>query len=90
YARKTGEFKLLQHLVFPMVAIGVLAAVIFFSLYPAPPPYPYNLAAYVGIGWIPVSGILTFVEWKLHPGVVRNAGQHNINVPPAVMQEESK
>ena len=73
-----------------MVAIGVLAAVIFFSLYPAPPPYPYNLAAYVGIGWIPVSGILTFVEWKLHPGVVRNAGQHNINVPPAVMQEESK
>ncbi len=90
YTRKIGQFKIFQHLIFPILAIGVLAAVIFFSLYPSPPPYPYNLAAYVGISWIPFSGILTFVEWKLHPEIVRNAGQHNINLKQVALLEKSK
>ena len=79
YMRKRGEFRILQHLAFPAIAIGVLGAVIFFSLYPAPPAYPYNLAAYIGIGWIPISALMTFVEWKLHPERVTNAGKHNSN-----------
>ena len=78
FARKRGEFRLFQHLIFPAIAIGVLGAVIFFSLYPAPPPYPYDIAAFVGIGWIPLSGILTLVEWKIHPERVRISGQHNM------------
>lgn len=64
YAKKMGDFKVLQHLVFPIIAVGVLAAVIFFTLYPAPPAYPYNIAAYVGIGWIPFAGLMTLIELK--------------------------
>lgn len=67
YAKKMKDFHLVQHLVFPAVAIGVLIAVMFFTLYPTPPSYPYNIAAYVGIAWIPVSAIMTFVEMKIHP-----------------------
>lgn len=77
FARRKGDFRMLQHLVFPAIAIAVLAAVMVSTLYPALPPYPYNIAAFAGIGWIPVSGALTFIEWKLHPETVRNAGQHN-------------
>ena len=89
YMKKRRDFKLLQHLVFPALAIGVLGAVIFFSLYPAPPAYPYNLAAYIGIGWIPISALMTFVEWKIHPERIRNAGQHNSAEQINTVQQES-
>ena len=90
YTKKRGEFRLFQHLVFPAIAIGVLGAVIFFSLYPSPPAYPYNLAAYIGIGWIPLSAVMTLVEWKLHPERVTNAGQHNLNSLPDVGVEDAR
>ena len=67
YAKKMKDFHLFQHLIFPAIAIGVLIAVMFFTMYPAPPSYPFNIAAYVGIAWIPISAVMTFVEMKIHP-----------------------
>jgi len=78
FTKRIKDFKPIQHAVFPAIATGVLVAIMFFSFYPAPPPYPFNIAAYVGVSWLLISGILTYVEWKLHPERVKKAGQHNI------------
>ncbi len=74
-ARKRGQFRVVQHLLFPAVAVGVLGAVIFFSFYPSPPAYPFDLAAYIGVAWIPFSAIMATVEYRLHPERVLAAGR---------------
>ena len=44
----------------------------------SPEKYPYNIAIYVGVGWIPISAIMTAIEYKLHPENVKSAGQFTI------------
>jgi len=78
FARRKGVFNVFKHLVFPVVAVGVLLAVMVSTVYPSFPAAPLNSAVYVGIGWVGFSGLMTLVEWKIHPQIVNSSGQFNV------------
>ena len=44
----------------------------------SPGKYPDNIAVYIGISWIPIAGLLTFIEYKIHPEKVRKAATMSI------------
>ena len=78
FARKNNFFNLLYHLIIPIIGIAILLAVIVSTVYPALPSYPYNIAVIIGIAWLGVSALLTYVEIKLHPSRVKNAGKYSL------------
>ena len=79
YARKNNFFNLLYHLIIPIIGIAILLAVIISTVYPALPGYPYNIAVIIGIAWLGISALLTFIEIKLHPSRVKNAGIYSLS-----------
>ena len=72
-AKRRGRFKIIQHVVLPTMAIGTLVMIMILSLFPTPPPYPFNIAAYIGIAWIPTSALITFLEGRIHPNAINKA-----------------
>lgn len=78
FARKNKVFNIFTHLILPIIAIAILLAVLASTVYPSVPAYPFNIAVYIGIAWIGISGLLTFLEFRVHPSSVNNAGQFSI------------
>lgn len=74
---RRGEFKLIQHVVIPVIGMAILLIIMISTLI-TPEPYPENFAVYFGVSWIPISGLLTFIEYKIHPGKVKKAAQFTI------------
>lgn len=70
--KKTGNFKVLEHLVIPVIGIVILVIIMLGTLL-SPGKYPDNIAVYIGVSWIGIAGILTYIEYRLHPERVKKA-----------------
>lgn len=75
--RRIHKLKILEHLVIPVIGILILV-IIMAGTVMSPGKYPDNIAVYIGISWIPIAGLLTFIEYKIHPEKVRNAATMSI------------
>ena len=77
-AKKNGSFSMVYHLIVPIIGIAILLAILVSTIYPTLPAYPFNYAVYVGIAWLGVSVLLTYIEMKLHKENVKKAGQWSL------------
>ena len=75
--RRIHKLKILEHLVIPVIGILILV-IIMAGTVMSPGKYPDNIAVYIGISWIPIAGLLTFIEYKIHPEKVRKAATMSI------------
>jgi hypothetical protein len=75
--RRIHKFKVIEHLIIPVIGILILVIIMAGTVL-SPGKYPENLAVYIGISWIPIAGLLTFIEYKIHPDKVRNAAKMSI------------
>ncbi|MEM0139970.1 MAG: APC family permease [Ferroplasma sp.] len=75
--RRIGKFKLLEHLVIPVIGIVILLIIMVGTL-ASPGKYPDNIAVYIGVSWIPIAALLTFIEYKIHPENVKKAAVMSI------------
>lgn len=75
--RRIHKFKVIEHLIIPVIGILILVIIMAGTIL-SPGKYPENLAVYIGISWIPIAGLLTFIEYKIHPDKVRNAAKMSI------------
>lgn len=75
--KRIGKLKVMEHLIIPIIGILILVIIMAGTLI-SPEKYPDNLAVYIGISWIPIAGIMTLIEYKIHPDKVRNAAKMSI------------
>ncbi len=75
--KRINKLKIIEHIIIPVIGILLLLIVMAGTLI-SPEKYPYNIAVYIGVGWIPIAAILTAIEYKLHPERVKLAGQFTI------------
>jgi amino acid transporter len=69
-----SDFKVLLHVVIPIITTLLVAGVLFAQFYPTPPPFPGNLAAPIAAGWL-VLGIIWVLVLRARRPSALEAGE---------------